>query len=294
MDFESNFAEMCSQLKKKFSGSKNVIDSFNSSTSSKSDKERIEFVQQLAKKFKVPFLLRQPIIMQQAASSIPLKSVSNSTSHRLKGNDFYKKKNYADAISWYSQSILEGEGESLALAYANRSMAFYCQSPTDFLHSLRDIQLALDHGYPKHLEHKLRERQGDCWVVLRNLQQALISYTLGRDLLVGKDDKPGSVLGNIMIKLKSLRLSADEVDVSRVISDVKTIEQDILEKRTLPPDMYGERNSLMPCVSKYIELSSSPDRGRCLIATKDFNPGKNTHSLEKKQQHKFTFKKIYR
>lgn len=59
--------------------------------------------------------------------------------------------------------ILLGEGDSLALAYSNRSLVLY--ESRKWLEALRDIQLALDHQ--KNLEFKLRKRQGDCWMELK-------------------------------------------------------------------------------------------------------------------------------
>jgi SET and MYND domain-containing protein len=205
------------------------------------------------------------------------KSEIQSTSHRVEGDGYYQKKLNWKAICFYNRSLLVGKDETLALTYANRSAVFY--DTADWLHSLRDIQLSLDHGYPKHLEYKLRERQGDCWLELGQVNQALISFNLARDLLMNlptlqQKDK----LGDLVLKLKQTKNKQKKAKKCGLpdndkISSIKSIEQEIIKKRRSAPELHRARNPLLPSASASVELINTPDRGRCLVATEDIKIG---------------------
>lgn len=263
MDFDNLFTQICHDLGK--TGGISEISARFSTCST--DAQRISFVLAMNT---VQSCLQEQVNLAKQEISTPCKSHSLSTSHRVEGNNHYQKKLNWKAISSYNRSLLVGEGESLALAYANRSAVFHHMS--DWLHSLRDIQLALDQGYPKHLEHKLRERQGNCWQELGHNTQAIISFNLAKDLLesTAQQDK----LISIMSKIDKL-VDVSHIGVTKSMSNAMSIEQEIIKKRRLAPELNRDTNILLPAASTSIELTDSANRGRCLVATEDLHIGKH-------------------
>lgn len=263
MDIDSLFQQICCDLKSNGTDIRDISDKFRSCSS---DLQRVRLVLQLQE---VTARLEESLERARLETSKPGKDENLSTSHRVEGNNYYQKKLNSKAISSYNQSLLVGDGESLALAYANRSAAFH--DTADWFHSLRDIELALYHGYPKHLEHKLRERQGHCWLKLGNTNQALISYSRARDLLVSSDKIQPDKLASITSKLS--HLGDMMIEVSQSI-EIEAIEQEIIKKRRSAPQLNRERNHLLPSASTSVQLTETLGRGRCLVATEDLKPGK--------------------
>lgn len=262
MDFDSLFNQICTDLRKD-----GDIEEISSQFSyCKTNSQRISFVLGLER---VKAALSEPITKARQEISKCGKSQSVSTSHRVEGNGFYQKKLNSKALSSYNRSLFIGEGESLALAYANRSAVFY--DTADWLHSLRDIQLAFDQGYPRHLEPKLRERQGNCWLKLGNVSRAFASFNTAKDLLNSSSDASSrDKISGLVAKLGNL--GDVNVEVTESIN-ARTIEEDIIKMRRSAPELNRERHHLLPCASTSIELADSPGRGRCLIATEDLKLG---------------------
>lgn len=287
MDFESLFTQICHDLEK--SGDVKEISTRFSTCST--DAQRISFVLALDS---VRARFQEPLSLAKRAISTPSKSQQLSTSHRVEGNNYYQKKLNWKAISSYNRSLLVGEGEALALAYANRSAVFHDTS--DWLHSLRDIQLAFDHGYPEHLEYKLRERQGNCWLQLGHVRQAFISFNLARNLLLVTTTNAQSHKDKLIsINSKIVKLGDDAnptIGVSESNeSAAASIERQIIKKRRTAPDLNRDSNALLPAASTSIELTDSDDRGRCLVATEDIQIGKNVTTVE--LCNTFTFEKTF-
>lgn len=265
MDIDSLFEQICVDLKTNGTVRKSS-DKFRACSS---DPQRVSLVLGMKE---VTARLKESLQLAQQEISKSGKSQNLSTCLRLEGNSHYQKKQNFKAISSYNQSLVVGEGESLALAFANRSAVFH--DTGDWLHSLRDIQLALDLGYPKHLEHKLRERQGHCWSKLGDSSLAFSSYNLARNLLASSENgQQPDKLASIVSKLT--KLGDVKIEVNQ-ITNVKSIEEMIIGQRRLAPELNRERNPLLPCASASIELSDSFGRGRCLVATEDLKPGKKS------------------
>jgi tetratricopeptide (TPR) repeat protein len=271
MDFDSLYTQICFDLKK-------IDDGRGTSTrfsSCSSDSQRISFVLGLES---VRACLHEPLDLAKQKSFLPCKSNDQSISYRVEGDGYYQKKLNWKAICSYNHSLLVGEGEALALAYANRSAVFF--DTADWLHALRDIQLALDQGYPKHLEHRLRERQGDCWLELGHVNEALISFNIARDLLTVSQttQQQKDKLSHLVLKLKQTKNKQKkgkkcESSNKELISSVKSIEQEVIKKRRSAPELYRARNILLPSASTSVKLKITADRGRCLVATEDIEIG---------------------
>ncbi|XP_057367803.1 SET and MYND domain-containing protein 4-like [Daphnia carinata] len=261
MDFDNLFTQICHDLEEA-GGVSEMSARFSTCTS---DAQRISFIMATTA---VGKRLQEPLELAKQEMCSPPKCQSLSASHRAEGNNHYQKKLNWKAISSYNRSVMVGEGESLALAYANRSAVFHDMS--DWLHSLRDIQLALDQGYPKHLEHKLRERQGNCWQELGHVTQAFKSFNLAKELLASAGQQHKDKLISITSKIRKL---GDVMEVTECMSNATSIEQEIIKKRRLAPELNRDRNILLPAASTSIELTDSVDRGRCLVATEDIHIG---------------------
>jgi len=267
MDFESIFTQICQDLGK--NGDVKEISTHFSTCST--DAQRVSFVLALDS---VRACLQEPLSLAKREISTPSKSQELSTSHRVEGNNYYQKKLNWKAICSYNRSLFVGEGEALALAYANRSAVFH--DTADWLHSLRDIQLAFDHGYPKHLEYKLRERQGNCWLELGHVRQAFISFSLARDSLATTTNAQQHKDKLISIAAKIVKLGdVDTIGAAESTSnEAASIERQVIKKRRTAPELNRDSNALLPAASTSIELTDSDDRGRCLVATEDIQIGK--------------------
>ena len=266
MDFDSEFLKVTVEL-----GVLNMVNINRVIKMMESNTERILMIAEICNKYPcLSSLLKQSYSLHQQEIAKPLKTATLSDTYRLNGNDFYKKKLKTQAMGSYNQSIQVGEGEHLALAYANRSAVLYTNN--EWLYSLRDIQLALDNNYPKHIEYKLRERQGNCWFLLKEKKLAIASYRLAKNLLISYPIEDTTKLNNISTKLSKFEVVDDSVE--NVIGDVKLIEEKIKEQRRVPPKLYGEsKNRFFQCASSAVELSEIPGKGRGLIATEDIELG---------------------
>ena len=243
---------------------------FRNFKSANSDRSRIQLVEELSQKYpSVNAFVKRSYSLHDKELAKPLKNPTLSADSRNKGSGFYRKKLFTQAILHFNQSILSGEGESLALGYANRSVAFF--DTGNWLHSLRDIQMALDNNYPKKLQYKLRERQANCWFLLEDKKQAVISYMLARDLLIAHPIEDQTRIANIVAKLN--KLNDTKVDVGDSMTDIKWLEHEIMKKRNVPPVLNGETNPSIPCASSAVQIGSATGKGRCLQATKDIKIG---------------------
>lgn len=78
------------------------------------------------------------------------------------GNSLYGNDKFSDAMEMYNESLCFAEPKSthISLAYANRSSCFL--KLKKYNECLKDIQLAIEHGYPVDLMPKLEERKSEC------------------------------------------------------------------------------------------------------------------------------------
>jgi len=103
------------------------------------------------------------------------KDLELAREKRAEGNTAFQKKWYRQAALLYSVSAVKAPGgpagqETLAYAFANRSACLYYLGEMRL--ALADIKLALSHGYPLALQHKLYERTAKCWIHLADKERA--------------------------------------------------------------------------------------------------------------------------
>lgn len=270
MNFDALFSKISHDLGK--SGDGREISNWFSACST--DAQRVSLV---LRQEPLKACLQEHICLIKQEISAPCKSESRSLGHCISGANYHQKKHHWKSISSYNDSLFIGEGEALATAYGHRSAVFYDMA--DWLHSLRDIQLAFDHGYPKHLEHKLLERQGNCLLELGYIGQSFMSFSLARDLLTASPNSQHKVV-DITLKLKQIKNKQKKSkklgveDTTASMSTVKSIEQEIIKKRRSLPELHRAKNPLVPNASISVELMDTADRGRCLVATEDLHIGK--------------------
>lgn len=96
------------------------------------------------------------------------KSNEKSLDYRNSGNDCFKRKDWAAAMTWYNKSLCfaENDSDNVGLAYANRAASFL--QLRMYANCLADIDLAIKANYPKHLMPKLLKRQSDCMELIKS------------------------------------------------------------------------------------------------------------------------------
>lgn len=99
------------------------------------------------------------------------KSSEKSFALRQEGNEFYKKKNFFDALVKYNESLCSSEStsEHRGHAYANRSAVYFELKLFD--KSINNIELALKHNFPKENEEILLSRKEKCRKMGKNSSQ---------------------------------------------------------------------------------------------------------------------------
>ncbi|XP_042225909.1 SET and MYND domain-containing protein 4-like [Homarus americanus] len=126
----------------------------------------------------------KPIHTLKVQSFYKHKSREVSESRRTDGNKAYQEKKYQQALLNYSQAVMRApydEGESLALALANRSAVLYHMK--EYQLALHDIQLALQVNYPINLIYKVLDRRGQCYLCLGKFTLALNAFTEAAEAL---------------------------------------------------------------------------------------------------------------
>lgn len=95
-----------------------------------------------------------------------VKDAKVSEQKRIKGNKEFECKNFEKSLSLYTESVFYAPNNSqcLPLALANRSSVLYHLNKYE--ESIKDIELALFHGYPVSDSAKLMLRMGKCLVCL--------------------------------------------------------------------------------------------------------------------------------
>ena len=270
MDFDTVFSKFCTDLHSSGVDVKAVSELFGCHTE---DTQRVQHVLELDEKLNSILLNCSQLAEQEQEKS--RKSLNLSNELRLKGNDYYAKKLNTEAISCYNKCLTLAEGEAVALAYANRSAVFY--DTGDWLRSLRDIRLALDHDYPERLEPKWREREGNCWLKLNEVSRAKASFIRARELISTSTQNGPDKLASLVSKMEKLgkiEIDEEKIEVSDSLINVQSIEREMNNRtRRMPPVLDGQINRLMPSASRSVELRDLEGRGRCLFATEDLKPG---------------------
>ena len=203
------------------------------------------------------------------------KSAEESARMRNNGNKLFQKNHYHKALEVYSRSILvapfECDGKELCLAFANRSAVLFHLK--EYEQCLRDIQQALNYGYPEELKYKLFDRQGKCLVQLGRTGKACDCFLEAREALNSS-------------RLDCQKMEEWSRDLEREICKSQQVAKDsgpsVLfsgEQVDLPKVMYGQ-NKQYVSASSAVDVVMSDSLGRHLVARRDINVG-DTLVIEK-------------
>ena len=170
---------------------------------------------------------------------------------------------FKEAATAYNSALLYAQnGDFLALAYANRSAVFFQMNEIKACY--RDIQRAIQNGYPEHLLYKLWDRKGKCLMKVSRYVQAIEAFencleSLPRGI---KDEKKlETFTADVEKSIKACQ--------GRESSGVDPFAKDISK---IPSLGFGVNPSI-PSFSKAINLEYSSQSGRYGTATRKIECG---------------------
>ena len=162
---------------------------------------------------------------------------------------------------------------TLALALANRSAALVHLKEYNL--AVRDIQLALQSGYPDNQKHKLYDRLGYCYQQLGDVTKAKTAFTVALDCL----DRTVAAASN----------AAEEQSTVTSLENFKRSLQTSLSKLPPPttsptktdqpaasislPSLLGGSHPNFPNASSALTLAADESAGRYFKAGQDIKPG---------------------
>lgn len=181
------------------------------------------------------------------------KSDIKSAELRAEGNEFYSKKKFFEAMVQYNESLCfaSKENVNLGLAYANRSAVFFEMKLYE--KSLNNIQMAVDHNYPKENLEVLKKREEKCESLMN--QKVKLSSHWNFFKLSEKQNK------KIPFVIESLELNVNDkygkhivTNKSLKVGDILAIEKPfcsvlISESRFVEVDKNNKFTRCMNCLS---------------------------------------------
>jgi len=201
--------------------------------------------------------------VQEILKSSPLsteKSYAKALKLKTDGNNYFQKKNLAQALSSYNEAIRltpvsDNEG-LLAVCFANRSAVFYSMNRHE--DCLMDIDLSINHGYPLDMQYKLLARRAKClqYCSDTNLLSSCVEAALHSLELSGLDEKRRSIIQEDISKLS---IKSQAVDRQQAISSCS-------------PSI-GPLNQQYPALSSSAGVCESNEYGRYIRAQSNINVG---------------------
>lgn len=265
--FESLFEFLCKKLKET-----NNLDSVSRHfTQLTSDRERINFVLQLAA---VQHHFQLPDDCKLVAA-VGRKSPNMADKLRVEGNQYFKTKNYTMALSKYTESLSyaplveKGDAEdSLAsLAFANRSAVLFQTGMHQLC--LDDISHALSMNYPSSLAYKLHDRKGQCLMALDKPSEAVLSFQAAANSLSVSDLGDGR-RKQWQVDLKK-RMQICELEKSNDLGS--SLTHLCSTSQNIPEINEHQRNARFESLSDACDVVHDPLLGRYIIAKRDILPG---------------------
>lgn len=208
------------------------------------------------------------------------KDSHKSQQCRQQGNDEFKKHNFRDSLLLYTQSIRfahnpkikskdtsksssEEINEELALAYANRSAAFY--QLDEFNLCLNDVESALKFGYPEKGRDKLVERKLHCFYKLERYKDI-------QDYINANKQFNYNIFKIYEEKLKELKIDLDD---ARVTPSKKSLDLQLDGKLStlkfvIPEE---EMSSKLERASKKVSMDYTVNEGFHFKAAEDLKAG---------------------
>ena len=139
------------------------------------------------------------------------RDLTSAMALKEEGNRFYKEGLYKEARDAYTRSLQSfpgspGSGSSgaeYAIVLANRSAALDAGMVWDGV--VRDIDLAFEYGYPKHLHFKIYYRKGHALLKLRQFSHSKEMFAKCLDT-IGKSEMPSKQRDQFRNRCSRLRL----------------------------------------------------------------------------------------
>lgn len=194
------------------------------------------------------------------------------------GNSAFTAQDDELALKCYNEALLaapadpwDGQGEDMALALANRSALYKRQDKIE--ECLKDTNLALKCGYPKHLKYKVYQRQAECLCDLGNFKEAKFNFREALNFLnvskINRDQK-NNVENKIQSQIDAIQIKDDlETALKEAIPDTKSII--VTSKADVIPNFL--RNPKFPSLHKSVTIKYDSKRGRHAVATDDIKCG---------------------
>eukprot|EP00092_Neocalanus_flemingeri_P100883 GFUD01128895.1.p1 GENE.GFUD01128895.1~~GFUD01128895.1.p1 ORF type:complete len:670 (+),score=162.71 GFUD01128895.1:141-2150(+) len=204
----------------------------------------------------------------KAEAPVLRKNGKRSQQLREQGNKAYTAKKNEQALQLYTDSVrfapctLEGKGEELSLALANRSAVLFQMK--QFRLALQDIELSFLAGYPQDMAYKLHERKGKCLKEMKDYYDAALSIKeCIKSVASAKldDDKKDKFRDNLSTFINELPKENENK-----VSDAENEASILLPKISNP-------NKQFPAFSDAIKLKSESGRGRFGVASRDIKLG---------------------
>ena len=155
---------------------------------------------------------------------------------RDRGTELYKRRNFHDALHYYSLALMfaEDETEPAGIAYANRSAVLV--ELGHFEEALEDVKLALKSRYPESRIQKLEQRRKKCQDSIQKKREEYLS---------------------IGPKVRK--------EMEAEMEDMKNMRNEILHLK--------QPNALIPAAADCVEIKFDKTQGRQLVVNRDVAPG---------------------
>ena len=198
------------------------------------------------------------------------KDPSLSKQLREAGNAAFTSRDDEAAMKCYNEALLsapadpwDGQGEDMALAFANRSALFFRQE--NYAGALNDTKLAIKCGYPKHLKYKVYQRQAKCLSELGDFTQAKVNFNNAINFLnfskINKEQKQ-SLLAEIQAAIEAIEERPDKSSSSTPGEEAQEDRKPIFS-----------RNSAFPSLYRGLTVKYDSGRGRHVVATEHIKCG---------------------
>lgn len=162
---------------------------------------------------------------------------------------------------------------TLALALANRSAALVHLK--EYETAVRDIQLALQSGYPDNQKHKLYDRLGYCYQQLGDGTRARTAYTVALDCLdrtiknSEQNEDSSSTTASLENFKRSLQSSLSKLDTIKA----KSLQQPAASVEKPLPSLLNGPHPQFPSASSCLNMTVDDVAGRYFKAGEDIKAG---------------------
>jgi len=200
------------------------------------------------------------------------KSEGETKRCREAGNKHFQAGRDEEALKQFNRAVVAApvnakqEGRDLSIALANRSAVLFRLGYSSL--AIRDIDMALEAGYPLELRFKVYERKYKCLLSQNKWSEAKLALEkLDQSLTDAKTDssKKQSIQNDILSTLEDIKCQMTENPESENKNDLEENSENIHK--------LVEINPKSPAASDCIQIKYEEDRGRFAVARRDIAVG---------------------